>query len=230
MIDQPSRRTLLGLTSSAIGAGFAGCLTGNDPQENTSDQNDETEDHSDGEDHNESQNEDTHGHGSHSEELDSPSAEAEITMTTTESGYHFEPHVVWVETGGRVSWINESGSHSTTAYHPANEEPQLAPDGAAAWDSGVLSAQDATFDHTFETEGVYHYYCTPHETAGMIGSVIVGQPDPESQPALEEPPSEKAEAVREKLTGLNDTVRDALDNDRSDGDHNENESHDGHDH
>jgi len=41
----------------------------------------------------------------------------------------------------------------------------------------------------------------------MIRSVIVGQPDPATQPALEEPPSEKSEAIREKLTGLNETVR-----------------------
>ncbi|QRV16626.1 hypothetical protein JMJ58_07050 [Haloterrigena salifodinae] len=228
MTDRLSRRTILGITSGAIGSGIAGCLTGNSQEDDTTG-HDHTDNHSDEGDHNESQDEETHSHG-HGGELDSPSAEAEVTMATTESGAHFEPHVVWIETGGRVTWINESGSHSTTAYHPDNEEPQLVPDEAAAWDSGVLSAQEATFDHTFETEGVYHYYCTPHETAGMIGSVIVGQPDLETQPALEEPPSEKAESVREKLTGLNDTIRGALDNDRSDSEQNETESHDEHDH
>lgn len=217
MSDPTSRRTVLGITSSAI-AGLAGCLTESDQPDGNSNQDEEG-------DHNDSHEEDRQSHGSHGEELDSSSTEAEVTMTTTDSGNHFDPHVVWVEKGGRVNWINESGSHSTTAYHPANDEPQLVPDGVSAWDSGVLSEQETTFDHTFETEGVYHYYCTPHETGGMIGSVIVGQPDPDTQPALEELPSEKSETIREKLTYLNDTVRGALDDHRSDED-----EHDDHDH
>lgn len=31
-------------------------------------------------------------------------------------------------------------------------------------------------EHTFGTDGVY-YYCAPNETDGMIGSVMVGQPE-----------------------------------------------------
>lgn len=211
MTDQTSRRTVLGITSGAIVTGLAGCLTGSDQPESNSDQEEDTDNQSDEEsDHNDSHEEDTHNHGSHGEELDNPSAEAEVAMTTTESGDHFEPHVVWIEKGGRVNWVNESGSHSTTAYHPDNDEPQLVPDGAIAWDSGVLSEQKATFDRTFETEGVYHYCCAPHETAGMIGSVIVGNPDAHGQPALEEPPADKPERAREKIEELNAMCNEAL--------------------
>lgn len=215
MNDGPSRRSVLGLTSGAITAGLAGCVTGSDRGESTDDADEDTADHGDG----------SHGRESHGTDLDGPSADAEVTMTTTESGDHFEPHVVWIETGGSVTWTNESGNHSATAYGPENDEPQLVPDGAAAWDSGVLSEPDATFDHAFEIEGVYHYYCTPHETSGMIGSVIVGQPAPDGQPPLEEPPSEKPETVRQKLASLNETVRDALGDDHGDDD-----GHDDHDH
>ncbi|WP_222913277.1 plastocyanin/azurin family copper-binding protein [Natrinema sp. SYSU A 869] len=232
MNDQLSRRTVLGVTSGAIATGLAGCLTGNDQQENNDGQNSDAAGQTDEEDgHDDSHEEDDHG--SHTEDLNGPSAEAEVAMTTTDSGDHFEPHVVWVESGGSVNWTNKSGSHSTTAYHPENDEPQLVPDETAAWDSGVLSEPEATFDRAFETEGVYHYYCTPHETAGMIGSIIVGHPDLEAQPALEEPPSEKSDAVREKLTGLNETVRGTLNGDNTDDDnHADNDSHandDGHD-
>ncbi|GAB3700043.1 hypothetical protein JCM31271_32510 [Halorubrum trueperi] len=134
-------------------------------------------------------------------------------MVTEDGGYHFEPHVVRVNVGGTVTWTNESGSHSATAYHPDNDQPQLVPDGATSWDSGLRSEEGATFDHTFETEGVYHYYCTPHETVGMLGSVIVGDPDPHEQIALEEPPEEKPDTVREKLTELNGMVSSALGDD-----------------
>ena len=229
--DQPSRRTVLGIASGAIGVGFAGCLSG----QSETDQHDDTGNHShDGHDENESGSNETahddshggtgdHGHGA---ALEGPSETAEVAMAATESGQHFEPHVVWVETGGRVTWTNESGDHSTTAYHADNEQPQLAPDGATAWDSGVLSAEGAAFEHAFETEGVYHYYCTPHETIGMIGSVIVGRPDPSDQPALADPPSDKPAAVREKLTSLNDQVSSALGGDHSsDGEHSDHGGH-----
>ncbi|WP_306061069.1 cupredoxin domain-containing protein [Natronococcus wangiae] len=239
MTDETSRRTVLGIASGAIGIGLAGCLTESDQPESNSDQDEDTDDQSDEEsDHNNSHEEDSGSHGSHGEELDSPSAEAEVSMTTTDSGDHFEPHVVWIEKGGSVTWTNESGSHSATAYHSDNDEPQLVPDEAAAWDSGVLSEAEATFDHVFETEGVYHYYCVPHESAGMIGSVVVGQPDLGAQPALEEPPSEKSEAIRGKLADLNEAVRGALDGQNDDdgqegedgSDNEDSHDDDGHDH
>jgi hypothetical protein len=34
----------------------------------------------------------------------------------------------------------------------------------------------AYFDVTFTVEGVYDYYCLPHEAAGMVGRIVVGQP------------------------------------------------------
>jgi hypothetical protein len=47
----------------------------------------------------------------------------------------------------------------------------------------------------------------------MIGSVIVGEPDPHEQVALEEPPADKPERVREKLDELNGMIRTALGDD-----------------
>ena len=29
---------------------------------------------------------------------------------------------------------------------------------------------------TFTVEGVYDYYCVPHEHAGMVGRIVVGTP------------------------------------------------------
>ncbi len=149
----------------------------------------------------------------HDEAVGAPSDTAEVNMIAKDGDNHFEPHVVRVNVGGTVTWTNESGSHSTTAYHPDNDQPLLVPDGAAAWDSGILSEGGATFEHTFETEGVYHYYCTPHETLGMLGTIIVGEPNPDEQTALEEPPADKPKRVREKLTELNGMARTALSDD-----------------
>ena len=51
---------------------------------------------------------------------------------------------------------------------------------AKPWDSGVLLAEDptraATFEHVFTVQGVYDYFCKPHERAGMVGRIVVGDP------------------------------------------------------
>ena len=201
-----TRRRMIQLTGGAAAVGLAGCVgasTNSDPSDasdgSADDQHDEgTEDgHDDGE-------------AGHDEAIGAPSDTAEVKMITEDGGYHFEPHVVRVNVGGTVTFVNESGSHSATAYHPEFDQPQLVPDGTDAWDSGLLMEAGATFEHTFETEGVYHYYCIPHESLGMIGSVIVGEPDAHEQVALEEPPAGKPERVREKLEELNGMIRPAL--------------------
>jgi plastocyanin len=88
----------------------------------------------------------------------------------------FTPAVVWLEPGATVEWTLETGSHSVTAYHPDNDgKPRRIPDDAAPFDSGTL-AEGETFSHTFETEGVYNYYCRPHVSLGMVGTVVVGGP------------------------------------------------------
>jgi plastocyanin len=85
------------------------------------------------------------------------------------------PAVVWVEPDATVTWNILNGSHSVTAYHPDNDKPNRIPEGASSFDSGVLEDGE-TYEHTFETEGVYNYYCTPHESLGMVGLVIGGGP------------------------------------------------------
>lgn len=152
---------------------------------------------------------DDHGSGHHSEQVGPPVSEATVTMKSTSDGYHFHPHVVRVTQGGTVQWVCESGTHSTTAYHPDHGTPQRIPDGAAAWDSGTVSSPTA-FEHTFEVEGVYDYYCRPHEQMGMVASVIVGEPDPHEQPALEPPQESFSPPVQEKIVQLNQTVNRAL--------------------
>jgi plastocyanin len=215
MTDSLTRRRMLQLTGGAAVVGLAGCTGTQDndseaaagtPTESGQDETSTESGHSDDED---SHDDD----GGHDEAVGAPSDTAEVNMITEDESYHFEPHVVRVNVGGTVTWHNESGSHSTTAYHSDNDQPQLVPDGAASWDSGIVSEQGATFEHTFETEGVYHYYCTPHESLGMLGSVIVGEPDPHEEVALEDPPADKPDRVREKLEELNGMISTALGDD-----------------
>lgn len=140
-----------------------------------------------------------------------PAASATVAMVTTEDGgQHFEPHIVWVEQGGTVTWELESGVHTATAYAPENDLPQRVPEDGAAFDSGTVSEAGATFEQTFETPGVYDYVCTPHRSLGMIGTVVVGEPDAHGQPGLEEPGSDLGAKERHKLEELNGRVNEML--------------------
>ena len=84
----------------------------------------------------------------------------------------FSPAVVWLEEGATITWENVSGSHSVTAYHPNNDRSNRIPTAAASFNSDVMSEGD-TFEHTFDTDGVVNYYCTPHEGLGMKGAISV---------------------------------------------------------
>ncbi|WP_276300170.1 cupredoxin domain-containing protein [Halorussus lipolyticus] len=123
----------------------------------------------------------------------------------------FAPEIVRVEAGGTVTWTNVSANHSATAYAPATDYPQRIPDEAAPWDTGVLVENGASASHTFETPGVYDYYCTPHEPFGMVGTVVVGDPDPEDQPGLTPPGDGRSDKAASKIEALNAKVRSALD-------------------
>lgn len=74
---------------------------------------------------------------------------------TSESFINIGDTVVW-------EWIDQDEPHSTTS-------------DTLVWDSGVFSAPH-TFEFTFDTEGVYPYYCVLHGAPGgqgMAGTVTV---------------------------------------------------------
>jgi plastocyanin len=87
----------------------------------------------------------------------------------------FDPIGLYVEPGTTVRWIVRENVHTTTAYHPRNDKHSLRiPEAAMPWDSGYLVQPGEHFDVTLIVPGVYDYYCTPHEGAGMVGRIVVG--------------------------------------------------------
>lgn len=124
-----------------------------------------------------------------------------VRMVTDDGEYHFEPHVVRIDPGETVRWVLESGNHSTTSYDPSNDKPLRIPERADGWNSGVLSDSGATFEKTFQVEGVYDYFCIPHEGVGMVGTVVVGSA--QGGPGLTEPQSALPSAARDQIRQLN---------------------------
>jgi plastocyanin len=89
----------------------------------------------------------------------------------------FDPVGVYLKPGQTVRWILDMDVHSSAAYHPKNGRHSLRiPEDAKPWDSGLMVRKGQHFDWTFTVEGVYDYFCLPHENDGMVGRIIVGKP------------------------------------------------------
>lgn len=84
----------------------------------------------------------------------------------------FDPQEVHIDPGDTVVWTNRG----------QNAHDIRADDGD--FRSGVLS-QGESFRHTFRDEGYYYYHCNLHgskKKVGMWGLVVVGDPDPSTDP------------------------------------------------
>lgn len=96
----------------------------------------------------------------------------------------FEPVTHTASVGDTVVWKNTSNrAHTVTAY-----DGQI-PENGAFFASGDFSTTQAarkgwkngkgsiysgeTYENTFEVPGTFHYFCIPHERAGMVGKVVV---------------------------------------------------------
>jgi plastocyanin len=110
---------------------------------------------------------------------------AVIRMTAAMRGEHvaFDPIGIAVRPGQLVRWLGEGETHTATAYK------HRIPKGVKPWDSGYL-LPGKTFEIRLTVEGVYDYFCRPHQAAGMVGRIVVGTaagepdyPDGEVPPA-----------------------------------------------
>jgi halocyanin-like protein len=107
----------------------------------------------------------------------------------------FDPPAVHVDNGATVvwEWTGEGGSHNVV-HEGGNFESEL------------TAESGATFEHTFEEDGVYNYYCQPHKSLGMKGSVVVGSDYPTTggggggSTPLE--PSHMGSQIREHYVGV----------------------------
>jgi len=95
----------------------------------------------------------------------------------------FEPAELTIAPGTTVNFVWESDNHNIVV--------ESQPDGAG-WE-GTKGGASKTYNtgheysHTFETTGTYEYFCQPHKTAGMVGSITVqegGASSGSSAPAI----------------------------------------------
>jgi plastocyanin len=110
-----------------------------------------------------------------------------VSMRTIGDQVFFDPVGVWVEPGTTIRFLLIDGVHDTQAFHPDNPVSlglNRIPEGAQPWNSGMMGGlinPSRTFEVTLTEEGVYDYFCSPHVAFGMVGRIVVG--NPEASPA-----------------------------------------------
>ena len=98
------------------------------------------------------------------------------TSVEIDDGIAFHPATLTVKVGEPVTWRNTGkGMVHTATCDPAKvvDPAHVArPDGSDPWDSGLIE-RGKSWTHAFTVPGEYRYCCVPHESAGMIGTIVV---------------------------------------------------------
>ncbi|MFC3477455.1 plastocyanin/azurin family copper-binding protein [Halobacterium litoreum] len=97
--------------------------------------------------------------------------ETETTVVTVAPGgdFEFAPRTVTVDAGATVRWEWDGGGHNV---RPAGQ-PADADWTGTAGDDGETYGSEHVYEHTFDVPGQYDYYCAPHRSIGMRGTVVV---------------------------------------------------------
>ena len=73
----------------------------------------------------------------------------------------YSQEIVEIAAGSTVKWVPTDKGHNVELIASPNDMKFKSKNGKEA-------------SVTFETPGVYYYWCTPHKGMGMIGLVVVG--------------------------------------------------------
>ena len=85
-------------------------------------------------------------------------------------GLAFIPTGCWIDPGTTVTFKWVTGGH--------NVEYESKPSGSKVSGHKPIEDQGFTFKETFDTGGIYKYYCDPHRSLGMLGGIAVGNSVP----------------------------------------------------
>lgn len=76
--------------------------------------------------------------------------------------FQFSPSELTIAPGTTVRWRN-----TTATFHT------VTPDGHAQWSEWQTAGMGQTFDVRFDQAGEFRYFCSPHRSLGMTGTIIV---------------------------------------------------------
>jgi len=103
------------------------------------------------------------------------SEEPEHFVVTIGRANQFEPAVLTIPKGARVTWQNQSLYPHSATCDPAVASGEVhgkIPSGGEKWDSGALYPGQK-WSHTFDTPGDYVYISRFDEKGSVIGTITV---------------------------------------------------------
>ena len=77
--------------------------------------------------------------------------------------FAFQPQSLTIQVGDTVLWTNTT----TTGHNVVSDS------SPAAWPASALFTRPGTFPVTFTQPGTYGYFCSPHRSFGMTGTIVV---------------------------------------------------------
>ncbi len=80
---------------------------------------------------------------------------------------------VTIHVGDTVKWTWDSGNHTVTSGSSCTADGKFCSPSNTNCSTSNPSAMNATYSHTFTAAGSFPYFCIPHCTSGMTGSVVV---------------------------------------------------------
>ena len=96
----------------------------------------------------------------------SPAIASDVTVEMLNKGADgnrmvYSQEIVEIAAGSTVKWVPTDKGHNVEIIASPNDMKFKSKNGKEA-------------SVTFETPGIYYYWCTPHKGMGMIGLVVVG--------------------------------------------------------
>ncbi|WP_135828737.1 cupredoxin domain-containing protein [Halorussus halobius] len=91
----------------------------------------------------------------------------------------YDPDSLTIQPGTTVVWTWDSDNHNVVASAQPDDADWSGTEGG---DSETYNTGHE-YEHTFEVEGDYEYYCTPHRQAGMTASITVSADAGGGEPA-----------------------------------------------
>ena len=88
-----------------------------------------------------------------------PAMAADMSIDMQKKSYSVE--VAKIDVGDTITWLPKSKGHNVEIVASPNELK-------------FKSKNNKETSLTFDTPGIYYYWCTPHKSMGMIGLVVVG--------------------------------------------------------
>lgn len=93
----------------------------------------------------------------------------DMSASTPEQFYRFEPNYYWIKPGDTVRFLNSVGNHTVKTVR-------------GIWPDGIVEVDvehEPEYEITLNTPGVYGFKCKVHNRHGMFALIIVGDAAPD---------------------------------------------------